>query len=58
MLRRYKSPGHAQRFLSTFWPIREHFYPRRHWLKTEEYRWERVRRMEVWNEVSSLQTVA
>ena len=26
-MRRFKSPGHAQRFLSTFGPIREHFCP-------------------------------
>ncbi len=28
-MRRFKSPGHAQRFLASFGPIREHFCPRR-----------------------------
>jgi len=54
-MRRFKSAGHAQRFLSAFGPIREHFCPRRHRLKAEEYRGERVRRFQVWNEVTSLQ---
>jgi putative transposase len=52
---RFKSPGHAQRFLSAFGPIREHFCSRRHRLKAEEYRRVRERRFQVWNEVSSLQ---
>ena len=58
MLRRFKSPGHAQRFLSTFGPIREHVCPRRHRLRAEEYRRERARRFQVWGEVSSLQLAA
>ena len=57
-MRCFKSPGHAQRFLSAFGPIREHFCPRRHRLRAEEYRRERVRRFQVWNEVSSLQLAA
>lgn len=57
-MRRFKSAGHAQRFLSAFGPIREHFCPQRHQLKAEEYRRERTRRMGVWNEVVSLQVVA
>jgi putative transposase len=57
-MRRFKSPGHAQRFLSAFGPIREHFCPRRHRLRAEDYRRERARRMEVWNAVTSLQMAA
>src|SRR5918911_82235 len=57
-MRRFKSPGHAQRFLSAFGPIREHFCPRRHRLRAEEYRRERVRRFQVWNEVARLQMAA
>jgi putative transposase len=53
-MRRFKSPGHAQRFLSAFGPIREHFCPRRHRLRADEYRRERARRFETWNEVTSL----
>src|SRR5919202_4354631 len=37
-MRRFKSPGHAQRFLSACGPIRAHFCPRRHRLRAEEYR--------------------
>ncbi len=33
MMRRFKSAGHAQRFLAAFGPIRGHFCPRRHRLK-------------------------
>jgi putative transposase len=54
-MRRFKSPGHAQRFLSAFGPIREHFCPRRHRLRAEEYRRECARRFQVWKEVTSLQ---
>jgi putative transposase len=53
-MRRFTSAGHAQRFLSAFSPIREHFCPGRHRLKVEAYRMERAHRMEVWNEVTSL----
>jgi putative transposase len=58
VLRRFKSPGHAQRFLSAFGPIREHFCPRRHRLNATEYRRERAHRFQVWNEVSRLQMAA
>ena len=57
-MRRFKSSGHAQRFLSAFGPIREHFCPRRHRLRAEEYRRERARRFQVWNEVSRFETPA
>ncbi len=57
-MRRFKSPGHAQRFLAACGPIREHFCPRRHRLKAAEYRRECARRFQVWNEVTSLQWAA
>lgn len=57
-MRRFKSPGHAQRFLSTFGPIREHFCPRRHRMKAEDYRREWAYRFQVWNEVIRLQAAA
>ncbi len=41
VMQRFKSAGHAQRFLSAFSPIRDHFCPRRHLLKAEEYRAQR-----------------
>jgi putative transposase len=58
VMQRFKSPGHAQRFLAAFGPIREHFCPRRHRLRAEEYRRERARRFQVWNEVTGAQMVA
>jgi putative transposase len=57
-IRCFKSPGHAQRFLSAFGPIREHFCPRRHRLRAEDYRRERAYRFETWNEVTNLQSAA
>jgi putative transposase len=36
----FKSPGHAQRFLSAYGPISQHFRPRRHLLSASEYRFE------------------
>ena len=58
VLRRFKSAGHAQRFLSAFGPIRDHFCPRRHRLKARDYRAERQRRFQVWNEVTGLHVAA
>jgi putative transposase len=55
---RFKSPGHAQRFLCAFGPIREHFCSRRHRLKAREYRAERQQRFRVWNEIIGLQMAA
>jgi putative transposase len=37
-MRRFKSPGHAQRFLAAYGPIASHFRPRRHHLTTDAYR--------------------
>ncbi len=50
-MQRFKSARHAQRFLSAFGPIREHFCPRRQRLKAADYRGERALRCQVWNEV-------
>jgi putative transposase len=57
-MRRFKSPGHTQRFLSAFEPIRDHFCPRRHQLSAEAYRQERTQRFLVWNEVIGVQLAA
>jgi putative transposase len=57
-MRRFKSAGHAQRFLSAFGPIRDHFCPRRHRLKARAYRAERQQRFQVWNEVTGPQVAA
>lgn len=57
-MRRFKSAGHAQRFLSAFGPIREHFCPRRHRLKAAAYRQERAHRFQVWAQVAGTQLAA
>ena len=39
-MQRFKSPGQAQRFLSAYGPIAQHFRPRRHLLAAPAYRQE------------------
>ena len=48
--RRFKSPGEAQRFLSTFSVINNHFRPSRHLLKAAHYRELMGRRFADWRE--------
>jgi putative transposase len=36
-MQRFKSPGHAQRFLSAYSPIAQHFRPRRHRFSASAY---------------------
>jgi putative transposase len=57
-MKRFTSPGHAQRFLSAFSGISPHIRPRRHLLHTEEYRSEMANRFSTWNEVTGLTTAA
>ncbi len=58
VMQRFKSAGHAQRFLSAFGPIREHFCPRRHRLQAGAYRAERERRFLIWNQVTGVAMAA
>ncbi len=51
-MRRFKSVGHAQRFLAAFGPIYEHFQPRRHRLSAQDYRATLQSRFQVWDEVT------
>ena len=55
-MQRFKSPGHAQRFLSAYGPISPHFRPRRHLLPADEYRRVMADRFEIWREVTGLVT--
>jgi putative transposase len=55
-MKRFTSPGHAQRFLSAFSGISSHFRPRRHWLSAGTYRREMASRFATWNEVAGLVT--
>ena len=57
-MKRFTSPGHAQRFLSAFSGISPHFRPDRHRLDAEEYRREMTDRFTTWNEVTGTATAA
>jgi len=48
----FTSPGHAQRFLSAYGPIAQHFRPRRHRLPAPEYRQEMAQRFQIWREIT------
>jgi putative transposase len=52
-MQRFKSPGHAQRFLSAYGPIVSHFRPRRHRLSAPAYRQEMRQRFQTWREITS-----
>jgi putative transposase len=45
-MRRFKSAGHAQRFLVTYGSITSHFRPRRHRLPIHKYRREMIQRFQ------------
>jgi putative transposase len=57
-MRGFKSPGHAQRFLSAYGPIAQHFRPRRHLLPASIYREEMRQRFQSWQEVTSMAAAA
>ena len=57
-MKRFTSPGHAQRFLPAFSVISPHFRPRRHLLHAEEYHSEMVNRFSTWNDITRLITAA
>jgi putative transposase len=56
-MRRFKSAGHVQRFLSAFAPIRGHFRLQRHNTPAAAYYAQRRQRFERWNEVAAVQMV-
>jgi putative transposase len=53
-----KSAGYAQRFLSAYGPIAQHFRLRRHMLSASEYRQEMRKRFESWAEMTRMERVA
>jgi putative transposase len=55
-MRQFKSPGQAQRCLSAFGPIRDHFHPKQHQLTAQRYRQQLRQRIENWREVAGLKT--
>ena len=50
-MKRFASPGQAQRFLFAFSHIREHFGPRRHLMSASQWRSEMTDRFAVWDEI-------
>jgi putative transposase len=54
----FKSPGHAQRFLSSYEPIAQHFRPRRHLLSASEYREVMSNRFKQWAEITGTERAA
>src|SRR6516164_3198033 len=54
----FKSAGHAQRFLSAYGPIAQHFRPRRHLLSASAYREEMRNRFERWAEITGTERAA
>jgi putative transposase len=52
-MHRFKSPGHAQRFLSAYGPITQHFRPRRHRFAASAYRQELRARFQAWQEITT-----
>ncbi len=57
-MKKFSSPGGAQRFLSAFSGISPHFRTRRHLLHAQDYRSEMASRFSIWNEVTGLVTAA
>jgi len=57
-MKKFTSPGGAQRFLSAFSGISPHFRPRRHRLTAAQYRHEMTTRFTTWNEIVGLPTAA
>ncbi len=51
-MRRFKRPGHAQRFLAAYGPIAAHFRPRRHRLTAEAYPQHRSDAFATWREIT------
>ena len=56
-MRRFKSPGHAQRFLSAHGPLNNTFRCQRHRLSAVQYRCVRTAAFSLWNEVSGVENI-
>jgi putative transposase len=57
-MRRFKSPGHAQRFLAAHGPIADHFRPRRQRLTARDYRQTSAERFASWRAVTGTPAMA
>ncbi|HZE17509.1 MAG TPA: DDE-type integrase/transposase/recombinase [Mycobacterium sp.] len=52
-MKRFRTPGAAQRFLAVFSVISPHFRPRRHRLTADDYRTEMADRLATWTDITS-----
>jgi putative transposase len=57
-MQRFKSPGHAQRFLSAYGPVSQYFRPRRHRMSAPAYRQELRTRFQVWQQITTSELAA
>ena len=57
-MKRFKSPGHAQRFPSAHDGINDLFHPRRHRLPAHRYRAARAQAFQAWTEVTGVARIA
>ena len=57
-VRRFKDPGHAQRFRAAYGPIANHCRPRRHRLTAEAYRATSAERCATWRAVTGIPAMA
>ena len=57
-MKRFKSPGQAQRFLSAHDGINNLFHLRRHQMPTTQYRADRTQTFQVWAEVTGVTAAA
>jgi putative transposase len=57
-MQRFKSPGQAQRFLSSHGMIHGHFRPRRHLMTAARYRRARAEAFRVWRQETCAQVAA
>ena len=57
-MRRFTSPGHAQRFLAAYGPIAGHCRPRRHRRTAAAYRETRAERFATWRAVTGVSALA
>jgi putative transposase len=57
-MQRFQSAGHAQRFLSAYGLIAQHFQSRRHRLSAPDYRQVMRERCQVWGEIMGTELVA
>jgi putative transposase len=57
-MRRFKSPGQAQRFVSAADPIRSHFHSKQHQPSAKRYREQLHQRIEDWWEITCVKNAA